>query len=465
MMRLFALVCNYTSTYLAILALSVCILVLTQCENKSDLKKANLSIKSSDNTVVVDSNFIINRANYVDKLSGFWLGQSIANWTGLITEMDKIGNIGEIKTGPFYTRDNWGKEDEPSIWGEGLPSNLSKTINFILADTTEVWGSDDDTDIEYMYQYLMFTNNTTKLSAEQIRDGWLTHISAKEENYLWVSNQQAFDLMQQGMLPPETSEPMNNPHYAMIDAQLTTEIFGLFAPARPDIAREIARLPIRVTAYQEAESIAQFYVSMYALAAVPTPQMNTQEKLLWMANKASKSIPRNTYPAKMFAYVFDLFEQGLSWEEARDLVYQRYQVKQEDGYTISSQNLYCNGCFAAGINFSASLISLFWGKGDLKETIKIGSLCGWDSDNPTATWGGLLGFMLGKNEIENIFGQKLSTTFNIHRTRQNFPNNGLDTFDKMAEKGISIIDRCVVNEMGGKIDKSTNTWIIPMKSL
>jgi hypothetical protein len=35
----------------------------------------------------------------------------------------------------------------------------------------------------------------------------------------------------------------------------------------------------------------------------------------------------------------------------------------------------------------------------------------------------------------------------------------------MAEKGISIIDRCVVNEMGGKIDKSTNTWIIPMESL
>ena len=27
--------------------------------------------------------------------------------TGLVTEMDKIGNIGEIKTGAFYTRDDW----------------------------------------------------------------------------------------------------------------------------------------------------------------------------------------------------------------------------------------------------------------------------------------------------------------------------------------------------------------------
>ena len=40
----------------------------------------------------------ISRAEYSEKLYGFWLGQSIANWTGLITEMDKIGNIGEIKT-------------------------------------------------------------------------------------------------------------------------------------------------------------------------------------------------------------------------------------------------------------------------------------------------------------------------------------------------------------------------------
>ena len=32
----------------------------------------------------------ISRADYADKLYGFWLGECIANWTGLITEMDKI---------------------------------------------------------------------------------------------------------------------------------------------------------------------------------------------------------------------------------------------------------------------------------------------------------------------------------------------------------------------------------------
>jgi hypothetical protein len=40
------------------------------------------------------SDIVIDRKSYHNKLYGFWLGQCIANWTGLVTEMDKIGNIG-----------------------------------------------------------------------------------------------------------------------------------------------------------------------------------------------------------------------------------------------------------------------------------------------------------------------------------------------------------------------------------
>ncbi|MBN1927402.1 MAG: hypothetical protein JW798_16320 [Prolixibacteraceae bacterium] len=102
--------------------------------------------------------------------------------------------------------------------------------------------------------------------------------------------------------------------------------------------------------------------------------------------------------------------------------------------------------------------------GNIVETIKIGALTGWDSDNPTATWGGLLGFMLGKEGIEKAFGRKFSNKFNIHRTRINFSDNGIDSFENMAEKGVKIIDRVVTEEMGGQIDTLENLWIIPDKS-
>ena len=183
---------------------------------------------------------MISREAYFNKLHGFWLGQCIANWTGLVTEMDKIG--GEGPHGEFYTREDWGQPDQPSIWGEGIPSDLSATIDWVLEDEGGTWGADDDTDIEYMYQHLLLTNQTSMLTGEQIRDGWLKHIYSDEntpftnnegekENFLWVSNQRAHDLMRtDGLLPPATCDPLNNPEYDMIDAQLTTEIFGLFAP-------------------------------------------------------------------------------------------------------------------------------------------------------------------------------------------------------------------------------------------
>jgi len=180
---------------------------------------------------------VISRKEYQDQLYGFWLAQCIANWTGLITEMDKIGGAGKDgKCAGFYTRENWGAADEPNLWGS---NNYSETINFLFEKEGGVWGADDDTDIEYIYQHLLYTNQTSMLTGAQIKEGWLKHIKSEEENFLWVSNQTAFDLMKKGILPPETSLPKNNPHYEMIDAQLTTEIFGFFAPGRPDVALQL----------------------------------------------------------------------------------------------------------------------------------------------------------------------------------------------------------------------------------
>jgi hypothetical protein len=151
----------------------------------------------------------------------------------------------------------------------------------------------------------------------------------------------------------------------------------------------------------------------------------------------------------------------VAWEQTRDEVYQRYQVQQLDGYDITSRNLYCNGCFASGINFASSIVSLLYGEGDFRETVRIAVLAGWDADNPAATWGGLLGFMLGKEGLERTFNRKFADRFNIHRTRGNFPNDGMDTFAAMSERGVFIVDRVVIEELGGGIDAAGNRWFIP----
>jgi len=418
---------------------------------------------------------VVSRADYQEKLHGFWLGQSIANWTGLVTEMDKVGTPATM---PFYTDNDWGSKDLPAIWGEGVPH--SDTIDFFFVEKGQPWGADDDTDIEYMYQYLHEKHQTSLLSAEQIQAGWLKHTYSEEdaplfkkfpdskaaqENFLWEANQQARILMAQGMLPPATSEPENNAKYMMIDAQLTTEIFGLLAPVRADVALKISQLPIRVAAKYDAQWISEFYVSMHSLASSVDQDLTMQEQTWWLAEQASKTFPKDSYPAKMYAFIKSSYQQNpdkSDWEKSRDEVYQRFQVNNSDGYVYHDP-------FEAGINFAASLVSLFYGGGDIVRTIQIGTLAGWDSDNPTATWGGLLGFMIGKKGVEQAFKQdNLSQTYWIHRTRRNFPDHtpnqlGEDTFTMMAERAIKVIDQVVVAEMQGKVDVENNVWLISEK--
>lgn len=396
---------------------------------------------------------IISRSEYMNRLQGFWLAECIANWSGLITEMDKVSQ-------PFYTDENWGGPDERNIWGNYGPA---KTIAYFLVLDDKVWGADDDTDIEYMYQHLLDVNNVSVLTPEQIRDGWLKHIKSKEENYLWVSNEAAFRLMEAGMLPPATSEPENNKYDEMIDAQLTTEIFGFFAPTRPDVALKMAHLPIRVTAKDNAAWASEFYVTMYSLASSIDKNRPLKDQVFWLAEQARKHLPETSYVATMYDFVkgrYDANPDKDNWEATRDEVYERYQRGRNDGYSY-------NQSFDSGINFAASLVSLFYGEGDLRRTIRIGMLTGWDSDNPTATWGGLLGFILGKDGVEKAFETtNFSEKYSIHRTRQNFSDyilelEGEDTFSLMAERGVYIIDRVVMEEMGGGVDLKQNVWYIP----
>ena len=397
-----------------------------------------------------ENDIVISRQDYHEKLQGFWLAECIANWTGLRTE-------GVKKTAPFYTDAAWGTKQGRRKNGQ------PQMIEFVLVEEGDVWGADDDTDIEYIYQNILDVNNTSVVSGKMIRDGWLKHIKHEEQNFLWVSNEKALHLMLDGFTPPLTSLPENNPHFDQIDAQLTTEIFGLLAPSRPDVALKMSHLPIRTTAYRDAEWIAEFYVVMHALAPVVDPELSTHEQVMWLAAEARKRIPHESFAAKMYDFVkreYEKNEDKDNWEVTRDFLNWRHTGQTTDGYNYRSW-------FDAGINYGASLISLFFGQGDLKRTIRIGSLCGWDSDNPTATWGGLIGFLIGKEGVENAFpDKKLSTLYRIGRTRVNFPDrtpnqDGDDSFELMSTRGIHVIDRVVIEEMGGGVDLEKDVWYIP----
>ncbi|WP_297797989.1 ADP-ribosylglycohydrolase family protein [uncultured Eudoraea sp.] len=373
------------------------------------------------------AHYQINRNEYKDKLRGFWLGSCIANWTGLPTENRRTDF-------PFFTDSDFG------------PGKYDYLLN------QSPWGADDDTDIEYVYQHAIEKYSNFMLTGEQISAEWQKHIGLPK---LWVSNLSALGQMQNGAIPPDTSLPENNPMWDMIDAQLTTEIFGAFAPGRPDIALEIGHLPVRTTAYMHSEWAAEFYIIMYSLTAVVDRSISRKDQILWLAEQARKRIPDWSYIADMYDFAkttYDANPDKDNWEKTRDEIARRYQHNATAGYHYKYP-------WDSGINFAASLVSLFYGEGDYKKTIRIGAMCGWDSDNPTATWGGLLGLLYGYQELEAQFNKTdFADTYDIARTRFNMPIP-LDNFTDMAERGIDIIDDIVVKAMGGTIED--DTWIIP----
>lgn len=370
----------------------------------------------------------LNKEEYKDKLMGFWLGECIGNWTGLPTENRRTGF-------PFFTDSDFGKGK----------------FDYVL--NQDPWGADDDTDIEYVYQSAMEKHNTSMLTGQQISSAWQDHIGLPN---LWVSNLAALGQMQNGAIPPETSLPKNNPMWDMIDAQLTTEIFGTFAPGRPDVALEISYLPIRTTAYLHSKWAAEFYVIMHSLAALINSSQSRKDQLFWLAEQARKRIPDWSYIADMYDFVkadYDSNPDKENWELTRDKVARRYQYGQNAGYNYKYP-------WDSGINFAASMVSLFYGEGDYKKTIRIGCMSGWDSDNPTSTWGGLLGLLYGHQGLQQYFKKTtFSENYNISRTRYNF-SKGVDNFSAMAERGIKIIDKIVVEKMNGTIEKEN--WIIPL---
>lgn len=383
----------------------------------------------------------LDRAAYAERLRAMWLGECLANWTGLRTEGVRIQR-------PFFTDADWGKP----LGRDRAP------IDFVLLDP---WQADDDTDIEYVYLHLMTQARALLLSPEQIRGGWRAHIN----DFIWVSNRRARDLMERGALPPATSDPALNPDALQIDAQLTTEIFGALAPGMPELALRIADLPIRTTAHGHAVHAAQFHVLLFSLAATVDPEKPRHEEIVRIVREARRYLPDRSKAADIIDFVLSAYlraEDPDDWESVRDAIARRYQEEAAaHGFTYQ-------GYTESAINLAAGTMALLFGEGNFRRTVQIGTLSGWDSDNGTATMGALVALIGGMEELRAAFpGVRLSERYHIHRTRPTLPDrlpddpDAEDTFTDIARRMVDLVD-LAVKEAGGEVGPTR--WLIPSRS-
>ena len=285
-----------------------------------------------------------------DKMRGMWIGQLIGNATGRETEGRHSGALADPNA--------------------SIPWQIK-----------QVWNADDDTDIEYVALHILETRGF-ECDGWDIAEQWLDHIAA---GGIYIANKQAWSLMLDAHLPPETGSRTYNEHWYSIDAQICTEVLGAVSPGLPQAALDLAGKFGRITNTGLAVHAAQFYAVMYAQAFF---EPNVVDLVL----DGLEAIPRSSRTAEVISdvlqwYLEDAEDGTLDWRATRRKLYNRYQGPESFGR-------YYNWVEST-INTGATALALLYGQGDFEQTVQIGVLAGWDCDCNPATAGGLLGIIYG----------------------------------------------------------------------
>lgn len=286
-----------------------------------------------------DEHRVLTAEQYYNKVLGAWQATLVANHTGLVHE---------------------GKYLEEA--------SSAESIELVLL---ERWSTDDDTAVEWVDLHILETYGLEP-TYSQIRDEWVDHLN----HDIWNSALQARELMDEGVLPPETGGAALNPVGAWsIGAQLQTELFGMIAPGMPQEAARRAAYFGRVTNSGPAVEASQFYAILYALAFFE----GNVERLITGAQRY--------FPVE--SEVYGITADVLAWHERNPADWRPTRRLIRDKYDTDPM------WWASRINFASTIMALLYGRGDFMETITIAALAGWDADNNMTTSAGLLGIIHG----------------------------------------------------------------------
>ncbi len=357
----------------------------------------------------------ISLAEYQEKVYASWMGQCIGNMYGL----------------PHEFKYNETPRTEPI---EGWMPQAIERI-------TEADGafSDDDTDIEYVDLFCM-EKYGPEPTYEQLTEFWKRCIN----NYIWVANRSARDLMEKGYFPPHTGRRGINPNWYQIDPQLVCEIWAVTAPGMIDYAAAKADWAARVTNDDYGTHPTIWYNAMYAAGFFETDV----EKLCQIGYE---QVPEGS----IFRTAIDdvrrwKAEHGDDWVAVRNKINAKYIEKEGLPEGIAT------GPVSALVNGTLGVLALLYGEGDFDKTVNMACMAGYDADNQCATLAGLIALTRGSSVIARKYTHILPgwteplNNFYKNRTRDNLPDGTItDIARRTADMGVRL-----VLAKGGRIDET-----------
>ncbi len=344
-----------------------------------------------------------------DKIKGGWAGQTIGVVYGAPVEFKYNGSLIDehhiIPWNDHYVKYWWDKKP-------GLFDDIYTDLNFVNA--FEKYGLD--------------------ASADSIAYHW-----SNTAYHLAHANQASRYNILNGIMPPASGYWKNNPHADDIDFQIEADFIGLMAPGMVNKATEIADRVGHVMNSGDGWYGGVFVSALYSLAFI-------SDDPEYITTQALNTIPANTKFHGCISTVLAAYKKYPDdWKQAWFEVQKKW-----------NQDVGCPKGVFLGFNIDAKInsayvaIGLLYGRGDFTQSVDIAARCGQDADCNPATVGGVLGVMVGYENIPDFWLKPLQEI-----EKSNFENT-----DVSLEKayGWSMKHALgVIAKAGGNIDGDSVT--------
>lgn len=253
---------------------------------------------------------------------------------------------------------------------------------------------------------------------------------------LWHANQSARYNIMNGIMPPASGHWHNNPHADDIDFQIEADYAGLMSPGMPKAALHYADAIGHMMCYGDGWYGGVYVSTMYALAFV-------SDNIRQVVTEALKAIPRKSAFYQCMADVIRWHDENPNdWKATWQLIQNKWGTAEG-----CPEGLHTHLNIDAKINSAYVIMGLLYGNGDYTRTIEVSTRCGQDSDCNPSTAAGILGTLIGYENISLPWKNCLPPVENI-----NFAHTSISlkkAYELSFKHALEVISR-----NGGKISDS-----------
>ena len=288
--------------------------------------------------------------------------------------------------------------------------------------------SDDDNDFEWAHLWFMDKEGVIKLPYPRIVEIWKANMNSG----IWVANKKARELMNDGVVPPDTGSVARNPHaWYNLSGQFCVESYGLIAPGMPRTAADIGLHYARIAVSEEPLQAVQFWTSLVSLRAFYEGSLEEAMQLALAAMDPQSAM------AEVVADACKAFRAHRDdWKAARLAIHNKWRKERQWNDNSTP------------VNGAAVCLALLYGNDDFYRTLQYAMALGYDADCNAATAGTVVGVRVGFKRIAALPQFKMPDHY-ANKTRPDLPAEC--KVSEQAETLLRIAERVILDNGGEKV--------------